>query len=108
MGDGLTIEFEQGKTRLLITLYRPPRQESGDYWIRASRPTGADPTRATSAIQLQAKARACLLRGFELPERGCFLLKRLDREQMRTLFMMPDQIVDQRAQRKADSFVKKF
>ena len=63
--------LESGKTRLLITGDRPPRQLN----------------LGLQALQLRAR-----LRGFELPEDvGRFLLKRLDRE-MRTLFMTLDQL----------------
>ncbi|WP_016587046.1 DnaA inactivator Hda, partial [Yersinia pestis] len=86
---------ETGRTRLLITGDRPPRQLNLGLPDLASRldwgqiyklqPLSDD--EKLQALQLRAK-----LRGFELPEDvGRFLLKRLDRE-MRTLFMTLDQL----------------
>ena len=69
--------LESGKTRLLITGDRPPRQLN----------LGLSDEDKLQALQLRAKQR-----GFELPEDvGRFLLKRLDRE-MRTLFDTLDQL----------------
>ncbi|AKM49007.1 DNA replication initiation factor [Edwardsiella sp. EA181011] len=86
---------ESGRTRLLITGDRPPRQLNLRLPDLASRldwgqiyklqPLGDE--EKLQALQLRAR-----LRGFELPEDvGRFLLKRLDRE-MRTLFMTLDQL----------------
>ena len=87
--------LETGRTRLLITGDRPPRQLNLRLPDLASRldwgqiyklqPLGDEDK--LLALQLRSK-----LRGFELPEDvGRFLLKRLDRE-MRTLFMTLDQL----------------
>jgi len=87
--------LETGRTRLLITGDRPPRQLNLHLPDLASRldwgqiyklqPLGDEDK--LLALQLRSK-----LRGFELPEDvGRFLLKRLDRE-MRTLFMTLDQL----------------
>ena len=86
---------ESGRSRLLITGDRPPRQLNLHLPDLASRldwgqiyklqPLGDE--EKLQALQLRAR-----LRGFELPEDvGRFLLKRLDRE-MRTLFMTLDQL----------------
>ena len=87
--------LETGRTRLLITGDRPPRQLNLRLPDLASRldwgqiyklqPLGDEDK--LLALQLRSK-----LRGFELPEDvGRFLLKRLDRE-MRKLFMTLDQL----------------
>lgn len=87
--------LETGKTCLLITGDRPPRQIPLQLPDLASRldwgqiyklhPLSDD--EKIQALQLRAK-----LRGFELPEDvGRFILKRLDR-QMRTLFDMLDRL----------------
>ena len=87
--------LETGRTRLLITGDRPPRQLNLRLPDLASRldwgqiyklqPLGDEDK--LLALQLRSK-----LRGFELPEDVVrFLLKRLDRE-MRTLFMTLDQL----------------
>jgi len=87
--------LETGRTRLLITGDRPPRQLNLKLPYLASRldwgqiyrlqPLSDDDK--LQALQLRAR-----LRGFELPEDvGRFLLKRLDRE-MRTLFMTLDKL----------------
>ena len=71
--------LESGKTRLLITGDRPPRQ------LNLGLPLSDEDK--LQALQLRAR-----LRGFEMPEDVCrFLLKRLDRE-MRSLFMTLDQL----------------
>lgn len=87
--------LESGKTRLLITGDRPPRQLNLGLADLASRLDWGQiyklqPLSDEDKLQaLQLRAR---LRGFELPEDvGRFLLKRLDRE-MRTLFMTLDQL----------------
>ncbi len=80
---------ETGRTRLLITGDRPPRQlnlqlpdlASRLDWGQIYKLQPLSDAEKLQALQLRAK-----LRGFELPEDvGHFLLKRLDRE-MRTLF----------------------
>ncbi len=87
--------LETGRTCLLITGDRPPRQIPLQLPDLASRldwgqiyklhPLSDD--EKIQALQLRAK-----LRGFELPEDvGRFILKRLDR-QMRTLFDMLDRL----------------
>ncbi|WP_034916335.1 MULTISPECIES: DnaA inactivator Hda [Erwinia] len=87
--------LESGRTRLLITGDRPPRQLNLTLADLASRldwgqiyrlhPLSDDDK--VQALQLRAK-----LRGFELPEDvGRFLLKRVDRE-MRQLFATLDQL----------------
>ncbi len=86
--------LESGKTRLLITGDRPPRQLNLGLPDLASRLDWGKSTscnrcrmKTNSALQLRAKQR-----GFELPEDvGRFLLKRPDRE-MRTLFDTLDQL----------------
>ncbi len=84
-----------GKTRLLITGDRPPRQlnlglpdlASRLDWGQIYKLQPLSDEDKLQALQLRAR-----LRGFELPEDvGRFLLKRLDRE-MRTLFMTLDQL----------------
>lgn len=87
--------LETGKTRLLITGDRPPRQLNLKLADLASRLDWGQiyklqPLSDEDKLQaLQLRAR---LRGFELPEDvGRFLLKRLDRE-MRTLFVTLDQL----------------
>lgn len=99
MGDGdfrsLQSNSESGKTRLLITGDRPPRQlnlglpdlASRLDWGQIYKLQPLSDEDKLQALQLRAR-----LRGFELPEDvGRFLLKRLDRE-MRTLFMTLDQL----------------
>ncbi len=87
--------LESGKTRLLITGDRPPRQlnlglpdlASRLDWGQIYKLQPLSDEDKLQALQLRAR-----LRGFELPEDvGRFLLKRLDRE-MRTLFMTLDQL----------------
>ncbi len=87
--------LETGKTRLLITGDRPPRQlnlklpdlASRLDWGQIYRLQPLSDEDKLQALQLRAK-----LRGFELPEDvGRFLLKRLDRE-MRTLFITLDRL----------------
>ena len=87
--------LETGKTRLLITGDRPPRQlnlklpdlASRLDWGQIYRLQPLSDEDKLQAMQLRAK-----LRGFELPEDvGRFLLKRLDRE-MRTLFVTLDKL----------------
>ncbi|WP_240987364.1 DnaA inactivator Hda [Erwinia piriflorinigrans] len=87
--------LETGKTRLLITGDRPPRQLNLKLADLASRLDWGQiyklqPLSDEDKLQaLQLRAR---LRGFELPEDvGRFLLKRLDRE-MRTLFVTLDRL----------------
>ncbi|MER2890704.1 DnaA inactivator Hda, partial [Escherichia coli] len=86
---------ESGKTRLLITGDRPPRQlnlglpdlASRLDWGQIYKLQPLSDEDKLQALQLRAKQR-----GFELPEDvGRFLLKRLDRE-MRTLFDTLDQL----------------
>ncbi|MBX9444653.1 DnaA inactivator Hda [Dickeya chrysanthemi] len=86
---------EGGRTRLLITGDRPPRQinlQLADLasrldWGQIYRLQPLSDQEKGEALQLRAR-----LRGFELPEDvSRFLLKRLDRE-MRTLFMTLDQL----------------
>ncbi|KJU64143.1 DNA replication initiation factor [Salmonella enterica subsp. enterica serovar Heidelberg str. CFSAN00327] len=99
--------LESGKTRLLITGDRPPRQlnlglpdlASRLDWGQIYKLQPLSDEDKLQALQLRAR-----LRGFELPEDvGRFLLKRLDRE-MRTLFMTLDQLdhASITAQRKTD------
>ncbi|EOS96253.1 DNA replication initiation factor [Erwinia tracheiphila PSU-1] len=87
--------LETGRTRLLITGDRPPRQlnlklpdlASRLDWGQIYRLQPLSDDDKLQALQLRAR-----LRGFELPEDvGRFLLKRLDRE-MRTLFMTLDRL----------------
>ena len=87
--------LESGKTRLLITGDRPPRQlnlglpdlASRLDWGQIYKLQPLSDEDKLQALQLRAKQR-----GFELPEDvGRFLLKRLDRE-MRTLFDTLDQL----------------
>ena len=87
--------LETGRTRLLITGDRPPRQlnlkladlASRLDWGQIYRLQPLSDEDKLQALQLRAR-----LRGFELPEDvGRFLLKRLDRE-MRTLFMTLDKL----------------
>lgn len=87
--------LESGKTRLLITGDRPPRQlnlglpdlASRLDWGQIYKLQPLSDEDKLQALQLRAR-----LRGFALPEDvGRFLLKRLDRE-MRTLFMTLDQL----------------
>ena len=87
--------LETGRTRLLITGDRPPRQlnlklpdlASRLDWGQIYRLQPLSDDDKLQALQLRAR-----LRGFELPEDvGRFLLKRLDRE-MRTLFMTLDKL----------------
>lgn len=87
--------LETGRTRLLITGDRPPRQlnlklpdlASRLDWGQIYRLHPLSDDDKLQALQLRAK-----LRGFELPEDvGRFLLKRLDRE-MRTLFITLDRL----------------
>ena len=87
--------LESGKTRLLITGDRPPRQlklglpdlASRLDWGQIYKLQPLSDEDKLQALQLRAR-----LRGFELPEDvGRFLLKRLDRE-MRSLFMTLDQL----------------
>ncbi|MBZ4345920.1 DnaA regulatory inactivator Hda, partial [Mycobacterium tuberculosis] len=82
--------LESGKTRLLITGDRPPRQlnlglpdlASRLDWGQIYKLQPLSDEDKLQALQLRAR-----LRGFEMPEDVCrFLLKRLDRE-MRSLFM---------------------
>ncbi|WP_304165639.1 DnaA inactivator Hda [Lonsdalea britannica] len=86
---------EGGRTRLLITGDRPPRQlnlqlpdlASRLDWGQIYRLQPLSDDEKGEALQLRAR-----LRGFELPEDvSRFLLKRLDRE-MRTLFVTLDQL----------------
>ncbi|ACS84872.1 DnaA inactivator Hda [Musicola paradisiaca] len=86
---------ESGRTRLLITGDRPPRQlnlhladlASRLDWGQIYRLQPLSDEEKGEALQLRAR-----LRGFELPEDvSRFLLKRLDRE-MRTLFTTLDQL----------------
>ena len=86
---------ESGKTRLLITGDRPPRQlnlglpdlASRLDWGQIYKLQPLSDEDKLQALQLRAR-----LRGFEMPEDVCrFLLKRLDRE-MRSLFMTLDQL----------------
>jgi DnaA family protein len=85
--------LESGKTRLLITGDRPPRQLNLGLPDLASRLDWGQiyklqPLSDEDKLR-QLRAR---LRGFEMPEDVCrFLLKRLDRE-MRSLFMTLDQL----------------
>lgn len=87
--------LETGKTCLLITGDRPPRQiplklpdlASRLDWGQIYKLHPLSDDEKIQALQLRAK-----LRGFELPEDvGRFILKRLDR-QMRTLFDMLDRL----------------
>ncbi|HHV5840054.1 TPA: DnaA inactivator Hda [Klebsiella pneumoniae] len=87
--------LESGKTRLLITGDRPPRQlnlglpdlASRLDWGQIYKLQPLSDEDKLQALQLRAR-----LRGFEMPEDVCrFLLKRLDRE-MRSLFMTLDQL----------------
>ena len=87
--------LESGKTRLLITGDRPPRQlnlglpdlASRLDWGQIYKLQPLSDEDKLQALQLRAR-----LRGFEMPEDVCrFLLKRLDRE-MRSLFMILDQL----------------
>ncbi len=87
--------LETGRTRLLITGDRPPRQlnlklpdlASRLDWGQIYRLQPLSDDDKLQALQLRAR-----LRGFELPEDvGRFLLKRLDRE-MRTLFITLDRL----------------
>ncbi|KAB8309543.1 DnaA inactivator Hda [Erwinia endophytica] len=87
--------LETGRTRLLITGDRPPRQlnlklpdlASRLDWGQIYRLQPLSDDDKLQALQLRAR-----LRGFELPEDvGRFLLKRLDRE-MRTLFVTLDKL----------------
>ena len=87
--------LESGKTRLLITGDRPPRQlnlglpdlASRLDWGQIYKLQPLSDEDKLQALQLRAKQR-----GFELPEDvGRFLLTRLDRE-MRTLFDTLDQL----------------
>ena len=87
--------LELGRTCLLITGDRPPRQidlqlpdlASRLDWGQIYRLQPLSDEEKIQALQLRAK-----LRGFELPEDvGRFVLKRLDRK-MRTLFEMLDEL----------------
>ena len=87
--------LESGKTRLLITGDRPPRQlnlglpdlASRLDWGQIYKLQPLSDEDKLQALQLRARQR-----GFELPEDvGRFLLKRTDRE-MRTLFDTLDQL----------------
>ena len=87
--------LETGRTRLLITGDRPPRQlklklpdlASRLDWGQIYKLQPLSDEDKLQALQLRAS-----LRGFELPEDvGRFLLKRLDRE-MRTLFTTLDRL----------------
>lgn len=87
--------LETGRTRLLITGDRPPRQlnlkladlASRLDWGQIYRLQPLSDDDKLQALQLRARQR-----GFELPEDvGRFLLKRLDRE-MRTLFVTLDRL----------------
>ncbi|HCE8947253.1 TPA: DnaA inactivator Hda [Morganella morganii] len=87
--------LETGRTCLLITGDRPPRQiplqlpdlSSRLDWGQIYKLHPLSDDEKIQALQLRAK-----LRGFELPEDvGRFILKRLDR-QMRTLFDMLDRL----------------
>ncbi|WP_066746248.1 DnaA inactivator Hda [Proteus myxofaciens] len=87
--------LEHGRTCLLITGDRPPRQinlqlpdlASRLDWGQIYRLQPLSDEEKIQALQLRAK-----LRGFELPEDvGRFVLKRLDRK-MRTLFEMLDEL----------------
>ncbi|WP_437613693.1 DnaA inactivator Hda [Erwinia sp. V71] len=87
--------LETGRTRLLITGDRPPRQlnlkladlASRLDWGQIYKLQPLSDEDKLQALQLRAK-----MRGFELPEDvGRFLLKRLDRE-MRTLFVTLDRL----------------
>ncbi len=86
---------ESGRSRLLITGDRPPRQLNLKLPDLASRLDWGQIYKLqplSDEDKLQALQRRAKLRGFELPEDvGRFLLKRLDRE-MRTLFMTLDQL----------------
>ncbi|BAN97392.1 dnaA regulatory inactivator Hda [Plautia stali symbiont] len=87
--------LETGKTRLLITGDRPPRQLNLGLPDLASRLDWGQIYRLqplSDEDKLQAMQLRAGLRGFELPEDvGRFLLKRLDRE-MRTLFDTLDRL----------------
>ncbi|CCO94547.1 DnaA inactivator Hda [Erwinia amylovora] len=87
--------LETGKTRLLITGDRPPRQLNLKLADLASRLDWGQIYKLRPLCdedKLQALQLRARLRGFELPEDvGRFLLKRLDRE-MRTLFATLDQL----------------
>ncbi len=87
--------LEAGNTRLIITGDRPPRQlnltlpdlVSRLGWGQIYRLQPLSDEDKIQVLQLRARQR-----GFELPEDvGRFLLKRLDRE-MRTLFIILDQL----------------
>ncbi|RWR00816.1 DNA replication initiation factor [[Pantoea] beijingensis] len=87
--------LETGKTRLLITGDRPPRQLNLKLADLASRLDWGQIYKLqplSDEDKLQALQLRADLRGFELPEDvGRFLLKRLDRE-MRTLFVTLDKL----------------
>ncbi|WP_075181444.1 DnaA inactivator Hda [Pantoea sp. 1.19] len=87
--------LETGKTRLLITADRPPRQLNLGLPDLASRLDWGQIYRLqplSDEDKLQALKLRAGQRGFELPDDvGRFLLKRLDRE-MRTLFETLDQL----------------
>lgn len=87
--------LETGKTRLLITGDRPPRQLNLQLPDLASRLDWGQIYRLqplSDEDKLQALKLRANLRGFELPDDvGRFLLKRLDRE-MRTLFVTLDRL----------------
>ena len=87
--------LETGKTRLLITGDRPPRQLNLQLPDLASRLDWGQIYKLqplSDEDKLQALQLRGRLRGFELPEDvGRFLLKRLDRE-MRTLFVTLDRL----------------
>ena len=87
--------LEIGKTRLLITGDRPPRQLNLNLPDLASRLDWGQIYRLqplSDEDKLQALQLRAGMRGFELPEDvGRFLLKRLDRE-MRTLFETLDRL----------------
>ncbi len=87
--------LETGKTRLLITGDRPPRQLNLKLADLASRLDWGQIYRLqplSDEEKLQALQLRSGLRGFQLPEDvGRFLLKRLDRE-MRTLFETLDRL----------------
>jgi len=87
--------LETGRTKLLITGDRPPRQLNLKLPDLASRLDWGQIYRLqplSDEDKLQALQLRSRLRGFELPEDvGRFLLKRLDRE-MRTLFITLDKL----------------